>query len=97
MTIEWSCFAMEDRTGIFDYIEQYDPTAAVTVDERIMEQTQKLERFPDFGRPGRVEGTRELVVNNTPFIIAYCIRKDAVLILRILHGARSWPDLLPER
>jgi hypothetical protein len=39
--------------------------------------------------PGRVKGTRELVVVRTPYIVAYRIRKDEILILRILHGARS--------
>ena len=42
MKIEWSLFAVEDRTRIFDYIEQDDPLAAVAVDERIMEQTATL-------------------------------------------------------
>ncbi|WP_152555227.1 type II toxin-antitoxin system RelE/ParE family toxin [Desulfonatronum thiodismutans] len=53
MKIEWYWFAVEDRTSIFDYIEQDDPRSAIAVDERIMEQTAKLARFPECGRPGR--------------------------------------------
>jgi toxin ParE1/3/4 len=60
-------FAIEDRTRISDYIEQDNPTAAIAVDERIMEQTTKLARFPESSRPGRVDATRELVVGQTPF------------------------------
>jgi len=90
--IVWSLFAVEDRTGIFDYIEQDDPSTAINVDERIMEQTEKLTQFPELGRPGRVEGTRELVVNRTPFIVIYCIQKGTIRILRILHSAQAWPD-----
>ena len=92
MKIVWSLFAVEDRTGIFDYIEQDDPSTAINVDERIMEQTEKLTQFPELGRPGRVEGTRELVVNRTPFIVIYCIQKGTIRILRILHSAQAWPD-----
>ncbi len=92
MKIVWSLFAVEDRTGIFDYIEQDDPSTAINVDERIMEQTAKLTQFPELGRPGRVEGTRELVVNRTPFIVIYCIQKGTIRILRILHSAQAWPD-----
>jgi addiction module RelE/StbE family toxin len=92
--IEWSHFAVEDRIRIFDYIEQDDPLAAVFVDERIMEQTATLEQFPQCGRQGRVVGTRELVVSRTPFIVVYSVQERAVRILRILHGAQSWPEIL---
>jgi toxin ParE1/3/4 len=92
--VEWSCFAVEDRIRIFDYIEQDDPLTAVVVDERIMEQTATLEQFPQCGRQGRVEATRELVVSRTPFIVVYCVQESAVRVLRILHGAQSWPEHL---
>jgi toxin ParE1/3/4 len=51
-----------------------------------------LVRFPERGRPGRVTGTRELVV--APYLIAYRIRPNAVQILRVLHGARRWPSAI---
>ncbi len=94
MRIEWSRLAVEDRIRIFDYIEQDDPLAAVDVDERIMEQTATLEQFPQCGRQGRVVGTRELVVGKTPFIVVYSAQERVVRILRILHGAQSWPEIL---
>jgi len=53
---------MDDRERIFDFIEQDDPRAAIAVDERIATQVLVLLQFSEGGRPGRVEGTRELVV-----------------------------------
>ena len=97
MIIEWSVLVVEDRAGIFDYIEQDNPMAAIAVDERIMEQTARLARFPESGRPGRVDTTRELVIRHTPFIAVYHMQDDTVRILRILHGAQSWPDQFPDR
>ena len=97
MKIEWSLFAVEDRTRIFEYIEQDDPLAAVAVDERIMEQTATLPAFPECGRPGRVEGTRELVINHTSFIVAYRVQDGIVRILCILHGAQFWPKELEDK
>ena len=97
MIIEWSVLAVEDRAGIFDYIEQDNPMAAIAVDERITEQTARLARFPESGRPGRVDTTRELVIGHTPFIVVYLIQDDTVRILRILHSAQSWPDQFPDR
>lgn len=62
MRIEWSQFAIADRIHIFDYIEDESPQAAINVDERIGEQVTLLAQFPEVGRPGRIEGTRELVI-----------------------------------
>ena len=62
--------------------------------EEIHEQVILLARHPRMGRPGRVRGTRELVINRTPYIAAYRVSGDVVTILRLLHGARRWPGRL---
>jgi len=96
MRLEWSPFALADRDAIFDYIEQDSPRAAALVDDRIRNQVETLAHFPESGRPGRVEGTRELVIQQTPYVAAYQISGNAVRILRVLHGARRWPEELSE-
>jgi len=90
--LEWSVFALEDRDRIFDYVEEDSPRAAVVVDDRIGTQVRQLLQFPETGRLGRVEGTRELVISRTPYIAAYRIIDDTVRVLRVLHGAQQWPD-----
>ena len=65
---------MEDRDGIFDYIEEDSPRAAVVVDDRIRAQVTQLLQFPETGRPGRIEGTRELVISRTPYIAAIALQ-----------------------
>ena len=92
MRLEWSAPASEDRNAIFDYIEADNPSAAIGVDDRIREKVGRLSRFPELGRPGRIDGTRELVIVHTPYIAAYRIADDTVKILRILHGAQQWPE-----
>jgi len=47
---------------------------------------------PGIGRPGRVPDTREWVMPHTPYIIAYRVEDETVVILRVLHGARKWPE-----
>jgi len=91
MRIEWSAFAQADRDAIFDYIEADSPRSAVSVDDRIRVQVEALAKFPESGRLGRVAGTRELVIQRTPYIAAYRIDGDTVRVLRVLHGARQWP------
>jgi toxin ParE1/3/4 len=96
MRLEWSILAQADRDAIFDYIEGDSPRAAFTVDDRIREQVETLARFPESGRPGRIEGTRELVISGAPYIVAYRVAGTTVRILRVLHGSRRWPDDMPE-
>jgi plasmid stabilization system protein ParE len=59
---------------------------------RIVTTVQQLARFPMSGRSGRAPGTRELVISNTPFIAAYAIDHDRIVILAIYHGAQQWPE-----
>lgn len=95
MKLEWSPWALKDRDAIFDFIEQDNPRAAIQIDNRIAEQIKRLVLFPESGRIGRCVGTRELVIDRTPYIAAYLIRDDRVRILRVLHEAQSWPEDLP--
>lgn len=96
MRLEWSRFAQADREAIFDYIEGDNPQAAVVVDDRIRTHVEGLARFPESGRPGRVEGTRELVIDRTPYIVAYRVAGRVVRVLRVLHGAQKWPGEILE-
>ena len=55
-------------------------------------QVERLKGTPEIGRVGRVTGTRELGLSRTPYVIAYRIESETVLILRVLHGAQRWPS-----
>lgn len=96
MKLVWSAFALADRDGIFTHIEADNPRAAIAVDERIATAACHLIDFPESSRPGRVAGTREIVVTGTPYVVAYAVSANTIRILRVLHGAQRWPDELPE-
>jgi addiction module RelE/StbE family toxin len=67
-----------------------------TLNCMIRAQVNALRQFPESGRPGRVDGTRELVIDRTPYIVAYRILGDTVRVLRVLHGSQQWPDAIPD-
>lgn len=94
MKLVWSALSLLDRDGIFTHIEADNPLAAAIVDERIVNATRRLLDFPESGRPGRIAGTRELVIAGTPYVAAYMFTETGVRILRVLHGAQQWPDML---
>ena len=78
--------------AIAEYIAQRNQTAAYAVEEAIRQQVGRLAEHPRSGRPGRVKGTRELVVSGTRYIVAYRVAGEVVMILRVLHGAQQWPQ-----
>ncbi len=87
MRLDWTPRARHARAAAIDYIA----LAALAQLSEIERQIEHLRVHPELGRPGRVGGTRELVVNRIPFILVYRIESDALQILHFLHGARKWP------
>jgi toxin ParE1/3/4 len=95
MIVAWSQFAADDLASLRAYIADDDPAAAQRVVLHIIHSVEALlTRQPRMGRPGRVTGTRELVVPRTPYIVPYRIRNNRLHVLRVYHGARRWPDRL---
>jgi len=72
-----------------------NPTGASRIVERIRAAVTRLAASSALGRPGRVVGTRELVIPGTPYVVPYRVKGDIVQIITILHGAQRWPDDLP--
>ncbi|MBI4346332.1 MAG: type II toxin-antitoxin system RelE/ParE family toxin [Elusimicrobia bacterium] len=87
----WTLLALADLDHARDYIQQVGGSAASTLD-RIERAVAALARHPQIGRAGRVDGTRELVVSGTPFILPYRVKQRRIEILAVLHAARRWPE-----
>lgn len=92
MRVRWLRRALKNLNEEAAYIARDDPQAAARIAERIESSVERLKNHPASGRPGRVPGTRELVVTGTPYIIPYRVRGETVEILCIFHGARKWPE-----
>ena len=91
MNVEWLASAVRTLRSQLSYISDRNPQAAVDMGDAIEAAVSRLADFPESARPGRVPGTRELVVPATPFIVVYRIEATGVVILRVLHGAQQWP------
>jgi toxin ParE1/3/4 len=91
MQLRWSPAAAEDLFRIIEYIRQENAPAAQRIAKTIYESAGSLKSFPNKGRPGRVEGTRELPLSPFPFVVVYRIRKDIVEIANVIHGEQKWP------
>lgn len=90
MELFWTPESIQDRAGIYDYIDADNPIAALELDEVFSEKAALLIGQPRLGRLGRVTGTRELVVHPN-YLLVYDVLDDRIRILRVLHAAMNWP------
>ena len=96
MKIEWTETAQSHLLHLDSYLIERSPAGADRVVDRILEIVGSLDRFPLAGRPGRVAGTREMVVATTSYLVVYRIHNEAVHVLAIMHGAQRWPRSFDE-
>ena len=90
--IRWLRLAFADLDELMVYIAKDNPEAATKVAGKIWETTQMISNHPAIGKPGRLPGTREMVVAGTSYIVPYRVVANEVQILRVLHGVRKWPE-----
>jgi len=90
--IRWLRTALHNLDEEATYIAADDPQAARLVVERVLNAVEMLASQPALGRPGRVPGTRELVVGNTRYVVPYRVRGQVVEVLRVFHTSRRPPQ-----
>lgn len=95
MTIQWADDAIDDLKSLHAFIARDNLAAARKMALTIVEAVEALlPANPHLGRPGRVSGTRELVIPHSPYIVPYRVKAGTIQVLRVYHGARRWPDSL---
>jgi addiction module RelE/StbE family toxin len=96
MRLRWTTPALRDMAEIHAFIAEHNPGAALKIARLLRAQAEGLTAHPFMGRAGRIKGTRELIIPEVMFIIAYRVTEATVDILAIRHGARVWPERMGE-
>lgn len=91
MQLRWTEQAADDLERIADYLLTHVPDRAPELIRAVYDAPTALLTFPNRGRPGKLAGTRELVLTPLPYVVVYAIREDIIFVVRILHGAQQWP------
>ncbi len=92
MKLRWTRIALQDMHHLHEYIAEDNPLAASRMVVRIRDATQRLKKHPQMGRPRRVQGTRELVIAGSPYIVVYILGDSEIQIASVIHSAVRWPD-----
>ena len=94
MRVKWTRKALVNLDNAVEYIAADKPAAAADVALKIWNTAQRLADQPGMGRPGRVSGTRELIVPGLSYILPYVEMDGAMFILRVMHASMKWPEKL---
>ena len=93
MLVNWTTEAIADLKSLRSYIARDKPGAARGVALHILKVAEiYLAENPDMGDPGRVPGTRELVVSKTQYIVVYEVKNETIQILRLYRGSQQRPN-----
>lgn len=93
MQVRWLSTALQNLNQEADYFAQESPQAARLMVQRIHQAVNLLADNPALGHPGRIHGTKELVVPDTRYILPYRVspRLERIEILRVFHSSRNVP------
>ena len=94
MKVVWSRRAIRHLVSLRQRIAKDSEANAASIASRILAAIDLLATQPDMGRPGRVLGTRELVIVGTPYILPYRVNRQRLELIAIFHGRQKWPAKL---
>jgi toxin ParE1/3/4 len=92
MQVKWLRRVLRNLEQARNYVFQDNPTAAQELILKIQNAANQLQNYPFMGKNGRVEGTRELIISNSPYILIYRVKEESVEVLRILHTSKRYPE-----
>jgi toxin ParE1/3/4 len=91
MRIRWTPAAAADLQGVSDYLKERHPRYREPTMRRLFGDIRGLKQWPERGRPGREEGTREILFPPTPYVAVYRVRGQTIEVMRIYHAAQDRP------
>ena len=91
MRVVWTPRATARLSLINDTIAEDSPRAASQIAAKIVDRARDLAQMPFQGRPGKIAGTRELVIVGTPYIVIYRVGRQQIDVVTVIHGAQQWP------
>jgi plasmid stabilization system protein ParE len=91
MRIRWTPAAAADLQHISDYLNEHRPRYRQSTMRKLYGAVRALKQWPQRGRIGHEEGTRELLFSPLPYIAVYRFTEESVEILRIYHAAQDRP------
>ena len=89
MRIRWTALAAADLQSISDYLQRHHPQYRQPTLRKLYTGIRALQDAAYRGRPGRIEGTRELLFTPMPYVVVYSLRSGCIEIWRVYHTSQD--------
>jgi toxin ParE1/3/4 len=89
MHLRWTPAAAADMQSISDYLREHRPQYRQPTLRKLYEKLRALKDAPHLGRPGRIEGTREVLFQPLPYVAVYRIHEQNIEIWRVFHTSQD--------
>lgn len=92
MLIYWEEQSLIDREKIFEFLYEFNPSAAEATDNKIEEKVENLLYQPELGVQRDGVSGRLLIIPEISMIVSYNFKGNAVKVLRVLHSKQKFPE-----
>jgi toxin ParE1/3/4 len=89
-----SSVAEADTLSIWEHIAQDNMIAADHMIDRITAAFERIAMYPETGERYQHPKGEFRIITELPYLIFYRISGEEIDIVRVLHGARRWEDLV---
>ena len=94
MQVNWTKSALRDLEIEANYLNKINPSIESNFLEHVESSVALIKKYPELGRIGRVNQTRELTLKKFQHILIYLVKASCIDIIRLLHTSRKWPNSL---
>jgi len=91
MKLRWSPGARRDLKSIKAYFMERNPVASEKTGAEIIRAVQRLEVFPQLGRPAHHSNLRLMQVPELPYLIPYRVEGENIQIVAVFDERRERP------
>jgi len=90
LVVRWTQEALKELEQILDYIAFDSGSAAERLSHQLNQSIRVACEFPNGFKPGRIQGTREIVAHPN-YIIVYRVMSEQIDIISVLHARQEYP------
>ena len=96
MRLRYTTDALAHLEAINGFLSERNPVAARRIAADIQAAAVRLCEFPHIGQRSDAPGTRQWIVQRSPYLIIYEIddARDEIIVLGVFHGAQDWQSEL---
>ncbi len=91
--IFWEEESLNDREKIFEFLFDFNPSAAEKTDQIIEAKLENLLEHPLMGVERDIFRGRVLIIPEISMIVSYWVDGEMIRIMRVLHQKQNFPPM----